>query len=414
MLQLPGYTLVRHPRLASALFVFCLLTLSLLPVTAYAATPHSTPQVPQRPASTFQSENLGGNWFSQSSPNAAVSWGSGRTDEFIVGENAQLYHYWLTPTPHLESWGGYWAQSNGLSATRPAAVSWGSPRLDVFLVGQDGLLYHYWQNGGNVYYLEGLPRATSLFSSDAHVAATTWGSGRLDVFVVGTNGDLFHYWQSGGNTWSWSDLGGTYVEQAAPAAVTWGPGRLDVFIVGKNGLMHYSQQSSWWQSNPPFSVQAILSDHIWNGGANTAPPSVVSWGSGRIDLFGYTLNYNAQTAQLYHAWSQGGVTFSEEPLPLTLPFGATTDVKAVTWGAWRLDLFAIGTPGYPDDGAPLYHIWQQNDSVFQIETIDNNATSYNEVAATTWGPGRLDVFAVEGPTYSSTSPGNPLSHFWQD
>lgn len=413
MLQPPGCTGIRLSRFAGALFAFLALALFSLPATAYAATPHGMAHAPQMPASIFQEENLGGNWSNQSSPNASVSWGPGRLDEFIVGENTQLYHYWLDPTPHLESWGGYWAQSDGLNATRPAAVSWGAPRLDVFLVGQNGQLYHYWQNGGNVYYLEALPGTGSLFSSDAHVAATTWGQGRLDVFAVGTNGDLYHYWQSGGSTWYSADLGGKYVEQAAPAAVSWGSGRLDVFIVGSSGMMHYWQQASWLQPNPAFSQQTILADHLWDGGANTPAPSVVSWGTGRIDLFGYTINSSAQTTQLYHAWSQGGVTFSDEPLPLTLPFGAQTNVKAVTWGIWRLDVFSIGTPGYPTDSAPLYHLWQQNDNAFQSEVIDNNVSSYNEVAATTWGAGRLDVFAPDGPTYTGFDTGNPLYHFWQ-
>jgi hypothetical protein len=402
MLNYIGRAIIRHCRFAVALFALLALVLPIT-ATAYAATPRSAPQTPKMPDSTFQAENLGGIWQNQSSPNATTTWGPGRTDQFIVGENGQLYHYWLDPTPHLESWGGDWTDRSGLNTTRLAAVSWGSPRLDVFLVGQDGHLYHYWQNGGNVYYLEQLPIANTLFPPNGYVAATTWGPGRLDVFVVGYNGDLYHYWQNGGNTFTWENMGGNgSFAGEAPAAVSWGYPRLDVFIVGKGtGMMHY------WQQNTPFYVQHILTDHAW---VDSPPPTVVSWGPGRLDLFAYTNESNTNgSISLYHSWSQNGWTFGEESLQFSLPDFDQPNVKAVTWGPGRLDLFTIGDATYA--GSPLYHFWQQNNNPFGIEVIDNNVTTYNQVSAVTWGPGRLDVFACEGTVPDGS--GTPLYHFWQ-
>jgi len=408
MLYPPG----RSMRVIIALCSLLLIALSL-PATVFAATPpRSAAHVPQRPASTFQLENLGGYWYNQSSPNSAVSWGSNRIDEFLVGTNDQLYHYWLDPTPHLESWGGVWADPRGgLNATGPAAVSWGAPRLDVFLAGQNGLLYHYWQSGGNVFNLEALPQASTLFPSYTYVTATTWGPGRLDVFAVGNNGHLYHYWQNGGNVWNWTDLGGSYIAGELPTAVSWGSGRLDVFLPNGSGIAHYAQQSSWLNVNPPFTLQTILtlpSGQFWDDGNSEAYLSGVSWGSGRLDLFAYAYNGSAGASQLYHAWSQGGTAFSIEALPLSLPSFDTPNVKAVTWGPWRLDVFSVGDPSYL--GTPLYHIWQQNDSAFGIEEINNGVVPGNAVEATTWGPGRLDVFATEG---SDRSQPQPLFHFWQ-
>ncbi len=408
----PGHMIARLKYLALMLGVFLLITLSF-PASAFAATPRSDASASTRQDSTFSSENLGGSWYNQSSPNAAVSWGANRIDEFIVGTDDQLYHYWLTPTPHLESWGGVWADpGDRLNATGPAAVSWGSPRLDVFLAGQNGLLYHYWQDGGSVYALEALPQANTLFPSYTYVSATTWGTGRLDVFAIGNNRNLYHYWQSGGSTWNWSDLGGNYTPGELAEAVTWGVGRLDVFVPDGNVIAHYAQQSSWFNSNPAFSMQTIEplpSNGQWADGNSEAYLSAVSWGSGRLDLFAYGYSSSSGSYQLYHLWSQGGTAFSIESLPLSLPSYITPNIKAVTWGQWRLDVFSIGDPSYL--GTPLYHIWQQNDSVFQIEEIDNGVVPYNAVAATTWGAGRLDVFATEGSSFSIPE---PLYHFWQD
>lgn len=407
----PGRSLLR---LAQLIVVFCSLLIATLsfPATIFAATPpHSASKtVQQSAATTFQKTNLGGAWYNQSSPDSAVSWGSNRSDEFIIGTDDQLYHYWLDPTPHLEAWGGVWADPRTrLNATGPAAISWGSPRLDVFLAGQNGLLYHYWQNGGNVYQLEALPQANSLFPSYTFVSATTWGVGRLDVFAIGNNRHLYHYWQNGGSTWSWNDLGGSYTAGELPSAVSSGSGRLDVFVPNGSGVAHYWQQSSWLNTNPAFQMQTILtlpSGQFWDDGNSEAYLSAVSWGSGRVDFFAYAYTGNAN--QLYHAWAQGNDAFSLEALPLSLPTFVTPNVKAVTWGPWRLDVFSVGASSYL--GTPLYHIWQQNDSAFQREQIDSGVVTGNAVSACTWGTGRLDVFATEGTSISTPE---PLSHFWQ-
>lgn len=343
--------------------------------------------------STFQGEDLGGDWRNLASPNSAVSWGPGRADQFAVGEDGQLYHYWLDAFPHLEAWGGNWAGAYGYNPAHPVALSWGTPRLDVFLVGQNGRLYHYWQDGGSGYSLEMLPVADTPFPTDSYITAATWGPGRLDVFLVGLNGNVYHYWQDHTGWFSWENLGGNFIG-AKPTAVTWGYPRLDVFIASQNGVLTH-----FWQQNTPFQSQPILTDHYWT---SAAPVSVVSWGPGRLDLFMF--NFDGQGNQLYHAWQQGNDAFQTEPLPISIQDYQLSAARAVSWGPGRLDVFVIA--GY--NGRTLEHLWQQNGNAFVSEAIDDNIMPYCEVAATTWGPGRLDVFTGYGDRYSG-----PMHHFWQ-
>src|SRR5258708_26900331 len=152
--------------LLAALFVFVAPPVALARTNSQLRTTHPSSLL----TSTFHGEDLGGVWYNPLSPTSAVRWGIGRVDQFVVGENGQLYHYWLNPSPHLESWGGSWSGVSGINASPPAAVSWGSPRLDVFLVGQNGRLYHYWQAGGSVYYLEMLPAADTTFPANSYIA----------------------------------------------------------------------------------------------------------------------------------------------------------------------------------------------------------------------------------------------------
>jgi hypothetical protein len=316
-------------------------------------------------------------------------------DQFVVGENGQLYHYWLNTSPHLESWGGSWSGVSGINASPPAAVSWGSPRLDVFLVGQNGRLYHYWQAGGSVYYLEMVPAADTTFPANSYIAATTWGSGRLDAFLVGQNGHLYHYWQDHTGSFSWENLGGAFLH-SAPAAVTWGYPRIDVFIPGPDETLTH-----FWQQNTPFQAETILPGYDWRG---NDPPTVVSWGPGRLDLF--LFDSGSHGSQFYHVWEQDNSAFQVEPLPIFIPGkGGIRSARAVNWGPGRLDIFVIAGDGYTV--RTLEHLWYPDGNAFGSEVIDNNIMPYSTVAATTW-PGRLDVFVGYGATESS-----PMHHFWQ-
>jgi hypothetical protein len=72
------------------------------------------------------------------------------------------------------------------------------------------------------------------------------------------------------------------------SVVSWGAGRLDIFGVGTdNALYHksYDRQWSGWESL---------------AGKFNSPPTAVAWGANRLDVFGRGLD-NA----LYHKWWDG-------------------------------------------------------------------------------------------------------------
>ena len=92
----------------------------------------------------------------------------------------------------------------------PAAVSWGYGRLDVFLRGNDDAIYHRWCS-------DGICNDVSHWSDWESIggvviappAVTSFRPGRLDLFAIGTNSDVFHKVYEAG--WDdWNDIGGPY------------------------------------------------------------------------------------------------------------------------------------------------------------------------------------------------------------
>ncbi len=255
-----------------------------------------------RDEASFELQTVGGSWFSANDI-SVVSWAPDRLDVFLVGDDRQLYHYWGQPTisplfPHghfsfeLESLGGSWS-----STLEVTAVTWGPGRLDVFLVGEDRQLYHYWQNPGEAFHLESLGDAPY-----GPIHAVTWGAGRLDVFCVRTGGLagsdlLYHYWQDPGVGFLKESLGDQYSARGAWAtAVTWGPRRLDCFLTNNENdesghlsspLFHY-----WEDDSGSFAKESL--GGIWPGGHKL---SAVSWGPRRLDVFHVGFD-----RQLYHYW----------------------------------------------------------------------------------------------------------------
>ena len=78
-------------------------------------------------------ENLGGNY--QGEP-AAVSWGPGRLDVFLLGADWQLHHHWFDnnvwAVPEVLSWGGA-----ATISTSPTAISTAVNQLQVFVPTND-------------------------------------------------------------------------------------------------------------------------------------------------------------------------------------------------------------------------------------------------------------------------------------
>src|SRR5579884_1839381 len=117
------------------------------------------------------------------------------------------------------------------------AVSWGNDRIDIFARGSDNALWQEWFDGTTWH-------TWTRLGGDINSSPTvsTWGVGRLDVFSTGPAGDLQHYWyDSSSNGWQiWESLGqpaGNVTLSTGPGSVSWGPGRIDVFGRGSDGVL---------------------------------------------------------------------------------------------------------------------------------------------------------------------------------
>jgi hypothetical protein len=109
----------------------------------------------------------------------------------------------------------------------------------------------------------------------------SWGSGRLDIFARGANGDLLHKFFQGNWGPNAMEVVGTGIA-GDPVAVSWGSGRLDIFACGANGdLLHKFFEGGWGPDGMGGPLEVVGSGRGIGG-----RPAAVSWGSGRLDIFG--------------------------------------------------------------------------------------------------------------------------------
>ena len=71
-----------------------------------------------------------------------TSWGPGRLDVFVRGNDNTLQHTWYDGDWHD------WESLGGTLTSSPAAVSWGSSRIDIFTRSTNNTLAHKWFDGG--------------------------------------------------------------------------------------------------------------------------------------------------------------------------------------------------------------------------------------------------------------------------
>lgn len=120
---------------------------------------------------------------------AAASWGPERIDVCIRDDINQLIHKWYD-----HGWGGVtgtgqggtWSVGGLLATSSPALASWGPGRLDLFVRGDDNALWH------NCISDAESPWVSLGGILTAAPAAVSWGEGRIDVFAKGTDNALWH------------------------------------------------------------------------------------------------------------------------------------------------------------------------------------------------------------------------------
>lgn len=236
-------------------------------------------------------ENLGG--VIAGSP-VAVSWGKERLDIFGRGFDGNLHHKWWSPQ---SGWGPSaqgWENLGGKVSADPAVVSWGPGRLDIVIRGYDGAIYHKAYSGA---WSPSLTEWNNMGGATiGEPSMTAWAANRLDIVVRGTDNQVYHKaW--GGNAWypsaqGWSSLGGSITSKAS--MVSWGAGRLDIVARGADSRLYhkaYQEGSGWF---PNVSGWSSLGGYMFAG----SNPEIVSWKSGRLDIFIRTSNMEIQ----HKAW----------------------------------------------------------------------------------------------------------------
>jgi hypothetical protein len=167
--------------------------------------------------------------------------------------------------------------------------------------------------------------------------------------------------------WSgWDSRGGLLT--SPPSVVSWGPDRLDIFAKGgDNAIWHQAWNGSSWSG--------------WDsrGGLVTSPPTVCSWGPNRIDIFAL----GGDNAVWHQAWNGSSWSGWESRGGLL-----TSPPSGVCWGPNRIDIFALG-----GDNAVWHQAWNGS-SWSGWDSRGGLLTSPPTVCS--WGPNRLDIFALGG------------------
>jgi len=227
------------------------------------------------------------------------------------------------------------------------------------------------------------------------IAALSWGSNRVDIFAIGApDKQMYHKAWTGSALvplpqsptsprflrWAdWEPLGGKF--SSPPSVVSWGPNRADIFGLGAYDNQMYHK--AWTGS------ALVPSPTDWEplGGVFSSPPTVVSWGPNRLDIFCIGTD-----KQMYHkartdnAWVPPAATDWE---PLGGQFNGPPAV--VSWGPNRLDIFGIGTDNQ------MYHKARTNNAWVPPAATDwepLGGVFNSPPAVVSWGPNRLDIFGI--------------------
>ena len=222
-----------------------------------------------------------------------------------------------------------------------------------------------------------------LLRSSISLSSISWGFNRLDVYASGlSDKDIQHkYWdgyQWGPSVKELESLGG-YTE-SPPVAVSWGPDRNDIFTNGGDGgIYHKYWDGSGWKP----------SENDWEnlGGKLTwsYALAVTSWASNRLDVFGVGPDGEDQNA-LWHKYWDGSAWKPDGDKLEHLGGNFISEPAVVSWGPDRIDVFAV------DRKRNLLHRYWDGSDWISWEILGTKFAS--TPTAVSWGKDRLDVFGV--------------------
>lgn len=194
-------------------------------------------------------------------------------------------------------------------------------------------------------------------STTASLLAPSGTGMRLEVFEAATPA-IYHKWSDdNGATWSdWASLGGPPVGydvfNQTPVVVSDGVAHL---IVIARDVQNYLWENDYY--NGSWSGWQLYAQYIFVGGAQTpanyydiiSDATLTSWGLGRRDLFVYVKNEASGAIRLLHRWGDNYAWTGGEFLGSSLAFQGSP--AAVSWGPGRIDVFGWGPAN------ELEHLW---------------------------------------------------------
>ncbi len=210
----------------------------------------------------------------------------------------------------------------------------------------------------------------------AEPAATSRTNNIVDVFWRGPDDRLKHKWHVQNVGWSFEeDLGGKMA--SAPAAASWGTLALHVFWRGPDGLLR--------QKSLDYATD-VWTDEIEVGIPVEGAPAAIYRNNGVMDLF-----WRGPAGTLLHVWTLDGMNWSGEQ-DLGRAIAADSSPTAASRQFEWVDVFWKGPDGR------LKHVWMTPDDRWSLIEEDLGGELVGSPDATSWGLGRLDVFAKDAVT----------------
>jgi hypothetical protein len=291
------------------------------------------------------------------------------------------------------------------------------PRTEVFTFTNTGKLYHkFYFNGWSSWLNINPSDSITYHTSQPPVVAVV--NQTIHLFALDAANNILWLNSPYNGSWSnWTILGRPdgYSRIYSLAVTTQGDGTLDLFALGyvsvpaDVGSIDVPQDiihSQW--SNGQWSNWTILDTVGFPSGVTYREDAiglwkdqiaVCSWGPGRLDVFTFAkgqATWHKVFDGQWHPWENLAGTTVSAP-------------AAMTWGPGQMEVYQIGT----DDA--VWHKWYSNGQWSGGNGWDgwsnlsqpSLAPSWG-LSASSWGPGRIDVYA------SSARPGSGIYHKWFD
>lgn len=256
-----------------------------------------------------------------------------------------------------------WPHGDGDERGKFKVISWGPNRMDGFTT-LEGHMYHIYWDGNKWSAWEHLGGG----ELQGEFELISWAPNRLDIFALSEAGGLRHQWWDNG--WgTWEELRNLKLPIDGFIKVcSWGPGRLDIFAQVSKRMEYLCWDNGWkpWENL---------------GGMTEGRFTAVSRDKGRMDIFAVGVDGKIWSRR----WQAGAW---EQWYELLIPVKAGTALHAISRKTGDLDLF------YTAPNGSLGYRWQSASGELLLQNL--GGFMLGGLAATSWGPDRLDVVVLGG------------------